>query len=291
MTSNNNWALLDITFTVTLTGVIITIITDIPCHLMCRMTLIEPEKHLKAVLKRGLTTHTVPRFCFVEYEDNEQYEQGDTLFHTFIKEPWPPCQTRWFYFFSTIETIYSPSETAIFKYHNPFPPGPPPSHIVCETNFLNQDNGYIFSHMKAARLFKAGVDFDIAKVGYLLKRVDTPPVPGLVLSLQGVAPGPIPNGHVYSTGLITFPGEMPPDWTWFEAQMSHYNVIAGQYYFYCYWPSNWGPWTHYQRIYMSKSDGTTCPNPRYGAYWVWGATGWTPQYSLKYQTMRIEGYD
>lgn len=287
----HRWALIDIEQTRTALGYIIVVTTDVPCHLWMRWSNQEPHIHPKAVLKRGLRTRDDVRFCFTVYKDNEQQEFGDTLIHTFIKEPWPTCETRWFYFHGNISGEESPSTTALFKKHAIEPPPPKPSHIVCETNFLNLDNGYIYSHLKGAHLFKAGADFDIAKVAYLLKRMDTPPVPGLVVSLQGVAPGPIPNGIEYSRGLIPFPGEMPAAWTWFEALMTDYKVIGGQDYFYCYWPTNWGPWTHFQRILLSKSNGSTCPSPSKSASWTWGDPGWLHHTTLKWITMRIYGYD
>lgn len=56
-------------------------------------------------------------FCFDVYTDNEQEEAGDTLTHTFIKEPWPYCQERWFYFHGEINGIPSPSTSCIFYKH------------------------------------------------------------------------------------------------------------------------------------------------------------------------------
>jgi len=69
------------------------------------------------------------RFCFVVYEDNEQAEAGDTLVHTFVKDKWPVCERRWFYFIGNIAGISSVSESPIFQFHFPAPPPEPPPPI------------------------------------------------------------------------------------------------------------------------------------------------------------------
>lgn len=117
-----HWALKEITYEVTATGVKLTAATFEPCHLWMRWTLIVPQEHLKPILSRGLLLHTDKRFCFVAYHDNEQEEAGDTTTHTFIKEPWASCETRYFYFHGTIGGKKSPSTSAIFSYHRVAPP-------------------------------------------------------------------------------------------------------------------------------------------------------------------------
>ena len=113
----NNWAILDYVPVRTFTGVRIVIRTDVPCHLWCRMTLEPPLKHKEAIIKRGLITKEDVRFCFVAYEDNEQFEPGDTLVHSFLKPDWPVCETRYFYFIGTIGGAPSPSASTYFEYH------------------------------------------------------------------------------------------------------------------------------------------------------------------------------
>lgn len=101
----------------TLTGEKITIITDVPCHLWMRWTLVDPRIHKITRLRRGLASMDDWYYCFDVYEDNEQAEPGDTLIHTFIKEPWPYCEQRWFYFHGNINGVPSPSTSAIFTKH------------------------------------------------------------------------------------------------------------------------------------------------------------------------------
>ena len=82
-----------------------------------RWTLEEPDIHLDPVILRGLPTHYMPRYCFDVFQDNEQIEPDDTLIHTFEKPDWAICTTRYFYFWGTIASQPSPSESNLFKKH------------------------------------------------------------------------------------------------------------------------------------------------------------------------------
>jgi len=112
-----HWALKDIHQQVTRTGVEIKVFTFQPCHLWMRWTIVEPQEHLIPVIVRGLPVHSDKYFCFVAYHDNEQAEGNDTYVHTFLKEPWAHCETRWFYFHGRMGGERSPSTSAIFKKH------------------------------------------------------------------------------------------------------------------------------------------------------------------------------
>lgn len=98
--------------------------TDVPCHLWCRVTDIEPEWHLEPTFKRGAPTLGDLRSCFVQFTAIEQQEQGDTTQHTFIVPGWIPCLTRWWYFIGTIAGQLSPSDTPDFTQHYLPPPAP-----------------------------------------------------------------------------------------------------------------------------------------------------------------------
>lgn len=119
-----HFVVLDITFTLTATGYIITCHTNNPCHLFMRYTTTIPQKHIKPRIVRGAVAGTYIDQCFVVFEDNEQEEPGDTYTHTFIKEPWVVCETRWFYFWGTVNGVLSPSASAIFSKHRYAPPTP-----------------------------------------------------------------------------------------------------------------------------------------------------------------------
>lgn len=106
-----------ITFTLTDTGYIITCYTNNPCHLFFRYTTIRPVKHINQRIVRGAQVGTYIDQCFVAFKDNEQEEAGDTYTHTFIKEPWVHCETRWFYMWGTVDGNLSPSASPIFSQH------------------------------------------------------------------------------------------------------------------------------------------------------------------------------
>lgn len=89
-------------------------------------TLKEPDLHKRTIIFRGLSMPAASQYCFVTWHKNEQAEAGDTLTHTFIKEPWPICQTRWFVFRGKIAGKWSKSVSAIFKWHHIAPPFGPP---------------------------------------------------------------------------------------------------------------------------------------------------------------------
>ncbi|MBA7705553.1 hypothetical protein ES703_114384 [subsurface metagenome] len=111
------WSIRDLKQVITPDGYILIAYTDVPCHLYCRMTLEPPRIHKKPSYRRGLSIADDVRFCFTVFEDNEQTEAGDTTTHTFVKEPWPVCETRWFYFHGTIGGDESPSTTPFFEKH------------------------------------------------------------------------------------------------------------------------------------------------------------------------------
>lgn len=120
----------DIDFHASTAGVRIRVTTDAPSHLWVRLSSQTPRIHKTPSLRRGVAFAEDVRFCFTIFEDNEQYEAGDTLTHTWWKENWPPCTTKWLYVWGMRAGETCVSTTAPFKYHNngvdPVPPPPPP---------------------------------------------------------------------------------------------------------------------------------------------------------------------
>ncbi len=116
----------DIDFHPSETGVRIRVITDVPSHLYIRLSLKKPWVHMQPSIRRGVAFAEDVRFCFTVFEDNEQNEWGDTLVHTWWKENWPVCTTKWFYVWGSRSGEMCVSTTAPFKYHNtgiePVPP-------------------------------------------------------------------------------------------------------------------------------------------------------------------------
>ena len=115
---SEHWALLTTTIQQTETGILLCVTTDVVCHLFMRWTYEPYRIHLDPRLRRGIAFTTHPRFCFVAFHDNEQVQAGDTIVHSFLKEPWAICETRYFYFWGTIGGNDSPSESPIFTHHN-----------------------------------------------------------------------------------------------------------------------------------------------------------------------------
>lgn len=98
-------------------GYKIILVTDVACHLYMRWTNVKPQIHDLPSWRRGIFMHGDRYFCFVAYHDNEQVEDGNTLTHTFIKQEWLSCETRWFYFWGQDEDMICASTTAPFKLH------------------------------------------------------------------------------------------------------------------------------------------------------------------------------
>lgn len=117
MVTKCNFSVRDIAYEAIGDGYKITVVTDIPCHLYMRWTNVEPQIHDLPVYRRGIFMHGDRYFCFVAYHDNEQEEDGETTTHTFIKQNWRSCETRWFYFWGYKDTTHCASTTAPFKLH------------------------------------------------------------------------------------------------------------------------------------------------------------------------------
>jgi hypothetical protein len=107
----------NLTYTLTPTGYLITCYTNYPCHLYLRWTNVVPQKHINPIIRRGAQVGTYIDQCFVVFTDLEQTDPGDTYTHTFLVEPWPHCETRWFYFWGTVAGQLSPSASCIFSKH------------------------------------------------------------------------------------------------------------------------------------------------------------------------------
>lgn len=112
-----NFSILRVQQILTKTGFKIVTTTPVPSHAYMYWTTKEPDKHATPITVRGVVWKYAIQYCFVNWTRNEQEEEGDTLHHTFIKEPWPGCETRWFTFRVTVDGEWSPSVGPIFKKH------------------------------------------------------------------------------------------------------------------------------------------------------------------------------
>lgn len=160
------WSLRDIQQTTISGGFTIVCTTDVPCHMWLRYSSIEPQKHSKPILTRGILMSYDARFCFVAYHGLEQDEDGDTLIHTFTWLEWETCLTQWFYFWATIEDVPSLSTSPIFKKHYvaPIAPSLLAYHISpCDYLFMFYGNTCV------AQSFKIAVDAYITLISLYLR--------------------------------------------------------------------------------------------------------------------------
>ena len=103
--------------------------TDVDVHMWLRWTDVEPVYHIHPKMKRGRPVNSDGKYCFVEYQDIEQEETGDTLVHTFEFPGWYACLWRWWYFWATAGGLSTPSNTPIYKAHG-FDERPPPFYLM-----------------------------------------------------------------------------------------------------------------------------------------------------------------
>lgn len=94
-------------------------LTNTLSHLTCHYSLNPPQRHRTSRILRGENLPWGAYWCFTAWQDLEQQEPGDTLYHTFIFPSWPPDQTRWFTFTATIASQPSPSAGPIIKHTHP----------------------------------------------------------------------------------------------------------------------------------------------------------------------------
>lgn len=178
-----HFAVLSITYTLTATGYKIVCVTNNPCHLFMRYSTTPPQKHIHHKMVRGAPVGTYIDQCFVAYHDNEQEEPGNTITHTFIKEHWPGCQTRWFYFWGTVAGELSPSASPIFIKHRPvsdiFYPDPGSGLTTCDGYVARSGVFEPFAVLRAG----AGTMSDTGG-GRLYAQIQSTHVPNLWLRLR-----------------------------------------------------------------------------------------------------------
>ncbi|MBA7532493.1 hypothetical protein ES705_24719 [subsurface metagenome] len=90
-------------------------------------------------IRRGVAFAEDVRFCFTVFEDNEQFESGDTLEHTWWKKNWPVCTTKWLYVWGMRSGETCLSTTAPFKYHNTGEAPVPPPEPMYQLNAIDPE--------------------------------------------------------------------------------------------------------------------------------------------------------
>ncbi|KKM18704.1 hypothetical protein LCGC14_1663000 [marine sediment metagenome] len=88
--------------------------TDVPCHMFLRWTRVSMKVHMHEKTIRGLTVMGDPKYCFVEWLEVEQTEEGDTFNHSFSFPGWAEGEQRWWHFRAVEGGVDSPSTTGIF---------------------------------------------------------------------------------------------------------------------------------------------------------------------------------
>lgn len=117
----NHFSVLDICWYCDFTTLILYVKTDSPVHLWTYYSDVEPQRHPRTRVIRGLQVPWDTYFCFVAWKSLEQDEPGDTLIHTFTWTDWPICLTRWFTHRGKIAGEWSPSCGPLFKRHRTQP--------------------------------------------------------------------------------------------------------------------------------------------------------------------------
>lgn len=262
---SNLWYLKSIKQERTGTGEKFTLVTDRPCHLWMRWTLIEPRIHRVPITRRGLTTMNDLYFCFDAYTDNEQQEEGDTLIHTFIKEPWPYCEKRWFYFHGEINGTPSPSTTAIFHKHPPRPKYLYELH--CYPITLGADVACWYKGYYIASNFKPSTPFLVGKLGAFVClnniREATHPI---MLSIREATSQGYPSENDLTSGYIDMRETPSGQYDWRETIVSPYQPKAGQRYAFVVWLPCVQQTPPYPTMCVHFFDEATC-DPAYIYWW------------------------
>lgn len=188
------------------TFIIISILSNTPCHLTCYYTDKKPLKHHTTRIVRGLEVPWGVYFCFVGWKAVEQSEVGDTLTHTFVIPDWSFCQTKWFTFRGTVSGELSPSVGPIFTHHHP-------GALMFEYYNTGDDaEGSIFGLEQRAHTFTPLVSHTIRYVRLKLYRTGLPRTSTLMI--KGTVAGK-PSGPILSsadTDGNTLPIGPPYEW-------------------------------------------------------------------------------
>jgi len=132
-----------------------------------RLSLRPPWVHKQPEMRRGMQFATDVRFCFTTFEDNEQFESGDTLTHTWYKPDWPVCTTKWLYLWGQIAGQACVSTTPPFKYHNDgVSPVPTPDFMHTINSIEPQYN--VIAGSQVWNTFDSSHDIPVGATGVLV---------------------------------------------------------------------------------------------------------------------------
>ena len=215
-------------FTTTTQGVKIVVTTDVPCRLAMRISDNEPQVHLHTVTVRGFPLRDNPYFCFTAYKDYYDWENVESLIHTFWVFNWPFCTTRYVYFFGTRAGVSCQSTSPPFRFHNQgYTTEEPPSVLATEyvapAPYTNLNLGWIDNIIGP---FRACMGFGVLDAGSIMKAqiwvpqgVVFPALCNVIAEIKnGVSPAsqnlatavPVPGTAITSPAWNTFYFAYPP---------------------------------------------------------------------------------
>jgi hypothetical protein len=208
----NPFAILDVQQEDTREGIKFIVTTNVPCHLYMLWTNHEPWTHPVPGIRRGAAVTKEVRYCFVDWISNQQIEPGDTMYHTFIKEPWAICETRWFTFKAKVNDEWSPSVGPVFKKHRVKPPAP---QMFCQRNESNVYFNSWYGPNEWACPFKPTQSYIITQLGYKWAPIleGYPPPDWMRYCIYANGPDNKPSALLATTGLKSPP--WPTDWDHF----------------------------------------------------------------------------
>lgn len=259
-----NWLLIKWDQDRTVTGEKITAYTNAPCHLWMRWSLIYPKIHRIARKRRGIIIRTDLYFCFDVYEDNEQVELGDTLTHTFMKEPWPYCEERWWYFHGEVNNIPSKSTSAIF-YKHPLAPIPV---VACEAPTVTDIGGLISTYWRDSYHFRptASYSTNLLSVWCCCWLGGWLPPPQIEIALWNARADGMPIGDPITAPIIDVLFPPYPNVVKFTANISGLTLLAG---------NNYAISVGGHPLYP--------PNPPRNFRWCWNATDTCVATTIRYR--------
>lgn len=192
-------------------SIIVSCLTNNPCHLTCYYTAKEPVRHRTSLVKRGVALPWGAYFCFAAWNSVEQQEPGDTLIHTFEVPDWSYCQTKWISFRGTVAGEISPSVGPLIKKHYAF-------KIF---QYLNVPWfaywGSTSPDSRAAQTFTPQQPQTIASITLPLRRDGTPGT--ITISIRATDADGHPTGPDLTLGTIdgdTLPTAHPGEWRFFD---------------------------------------------------------------------------
>jgi hypothetical protein len=112
------WWVTGIYHELTADGVKITINATTASQIYIVWTNIEPQLEQRWKIRRGIKIHCDPRFHLIHPRlQAEDVDSGGGV-HYFTLEPWPICETRWFFFIVKLGPFWSKSNSFLYSFHN-----------------------------------------------------------------------------------------------------------------------------------------------------------------------------